>query len=65
MTLAWAQRQEALLSDCAASRPAWERLRAAGRGLLSATQPQAGPACQPSCGRRAAGRAHGQPPGAG
>ena len=28
----------------AASRPAWERLRAAGRGLLSATQPQAGPA---------------------
>ena len=49
----------------AASRPAWERLRAAGRGLLSATQPQAGPARQPSCGRRAAGRAHGQPPGAG
>jgi hypothetical protein len=49
----------------AASRPAWERLSAAGRGLLSATQPQAGPARQPSCGRRAAGRAHGQPPGAG
>jgi hypothetical protein len=41
MTLAWAQRQEALLSDCAASRPAWERLSAAGRGLLSVTQPQA------------------------
>ena len=28
-------------------------------------KPQAGPARQPSCGRRAAGRAHGQPPGAG
>jgi hypothetical protein len=48
-----------------ASRPAWERLRAAGRALLPVTQPQAGPACQPSCGLRAAGRAHGQPPGAG
>jgi hypothetical protein len=28
-------------------------------------QPQAGPARQPSCGLRAAGRAHGQPPGVG
>jgi hypothetical protein len=46
-------------------RRCWERLRAAGRGLRPVTQPQAGPARPPSCGLRAAGRAHGQPPGAG
>jgi hypothetical protein len=36
----------------AASCPAWKRLGAAGRGRLSVTQPQAGPACQPSGGRQ-------------
>ena len=36
----------------------WWRLR-------PVTQPQAGPVSPPSCGRRAASRAHGQPPGAG
>jgi hypothetical protein len=36
----------------------WWRLR-------PVTQPQAGPGSPPSCGRRAASRAHGQPPDAG
>src|SRR6516165_11550962 len=49
----------------AASRPAWARLSAAGRGLRPGTPPQAGPTRQPSCGPRAAGRANGQPPSAG
>src|SRR5215510_9749315 len=59
----WITAQRAWLLP--AARPAWERLRAAGRGLRPVTQPQAGPAQQPTCSRRAAGRAHGQPPGAG
>ena len=33
--------------------------------LLPVPQPQAGPVSPPACGRRAASRAHGQPPGAG
>ena len=42
----------------AACRSRWWRLR-------PVPQPQAGPVSPPACGRRAASRAHGQPPGAG
>src|SRR5215813_3453446 len=48
----------------AAARPAWARLRAAGRGLRLVSQPQACLGRQPSCSLRAAGRGHGQPLGA-
>ena len=62
----------ALESGAAPSAPMWHPAPRAAAAcssrwwrLLPVTQPQAGPVSPPSCGRRAASRAPGQPPGAG
>ena len=67
-----AARVMALESGAAPSAPMWHpapRVAAACSSrwwrLRPVPQPQAGPVSPPSCGRRAASRAHGQPPGAG
>ena len=66
-----AARVMALESGAAPSALMWPPApRAAARSsrwwrLRPVPPPQAGPLSPPSCGRRAAGRGHGQPPGAG
>ena len=67
-----AARVMALESGAAPSAPMWHPAPRAAAAcssrlwrLLPVTQPQAGPVSPSSCGRRAASRAHGQPPGAG